>query len=123
MKATAPVAISRVEGLFLSPSGRGRRRPRGMRRVRGTFAFAAPSPGLRCAWPTSPRWGEEHCYAVSSQARTHNSLWVQPLRRHAVRPISNARCPLAKHEDAASVELGEIRAIAEGDSAAFQRLI
>jgi RNA polymerase sigma-70 factor (ECF subfamily) len=30
---------------------------------------------------------------------------------------------LAKHEDAAAVELGEIRAIARGDSAAFQRLI
>jgi RNA polymerase sigma-70 factor (ECF subfamily) len=30
---------------------------------------------------------------------------------------------LAKDEDAASVELREIRAIAEGDSAAFQRLI
>jgi RNA polymerase sigma-70 factor (ECF subfamily) len=30
---------------------------------------------------------------------------------------------LARHEDAAAVELGEIRAIAEGDSVAFQRLI
>jgi RNA polymerase sigma-70 factor (ECF subfamily) len=30
---------------------------------------------------------------------------------------------LAKHEDAAAVELREIRAIADGDSAAFQRLI
>jgi len=30
---------------------------------------------------------------------------------------------LAKHEDAAATELGEIRAIARGDSAAFQRLI
>jgi RNA polymerase sigma-70 factor (ECF subfamily) len=30
---------------------------------------------------------------------------------------------LARHEDAAALELGEIRAIANGDSAAFQRLI
>ena len=30
---------------------------------------------------------------------------------------------MARHEDAAAIELGEIRAIARGDSAAFQRLI
>jgi RNA polymerase sigma-70 factor (ECF subfamily) len=51
------------------------------------------------------------------------SLSVQGLRRHAACPVLSARCPLAKHEEAASVELSEIRAIAEGDSAAFQRLI
>src|SRR6185503_18799906 len=55
--------------------------------------------------------------------RHAGSLSVQRLRRHAVRPISSARCPLAKHENAASVELEEIRAIADGDSIALQRLI
>src|SRR5882724_1327218 len=56
-------------------------------------------------------------------SRTHNSLSDRRLRRHSLRPVSSARCPLAKHEDAASIELREIRSIADGDSAAFQRLI
>ena len=52
-----------------------------------------------------------------------NSLSRQRRGRHAVRPAFRARCFLARHEDAAAAELGEIRAIAVGDSAAFQRLI
>src|SRR6476619_8403779 len=37
--------------------------------------------------------------------RTHNSFPVQRRRRHALRPAFGARCRLAKHEDAAAVEL------------------
>lgn len=61
--------------------------------------------------------------STSSVCSTHNSLSVQRARRHAVRLVSSARCPLAKHEDAAAIELREVRAIAAGDSAAFQRVI
>ena len=58
-----------------------------------------------------------------ARLRAAGSFSVQRRRRHAARPAFSARCPLAKHEDAAVIELGEIRAIAAGDSAAFQRLI
>ncbi len=51
------------------------------------------------------------------------SFPVQRRKWHAAHPVFSARCPLAKHDDAAAVELSEIRAIAAGDSAAFQRLI
>jgi RNA polymerase sigma-70 factor (ECF subfamily) len=67
--------------------------------------------------------GPALAFGASFPSRNAGSLSVQRPRRHAARPVSSARCPLTKHEDAASVELREIRAIADGDSAAFQRLI
>ena len=51
------------------------------------------------------------------------SLSVQRLRRHACRPPSSAGCRLTRDEDAASVELKEMRAIASGDSTALQQLV
>ncbi len=65
-----------------------------------------------------PNW---RTAVASFPLRSPGSFSVQRLRRQTARPIFSARCPLAKHEDAA--DLGEIRAIARGDSAAFQRLI
>jgi len=52
-----------------------------------------------------------------------NSFPVQRQRRHAVASTNRARLSLAKQEDGAAVELREIRAVAEGDEFAFQRLI
>jgi RNA polymerase sigma-70 factor, ECF subfamily len=52
-----------------------------------------------------------------------SSFPVQRRKCHAVRASFWARWPLARSEDPFQADLSEIRAIAAGDSAAFQRLI
>jgi RNA polymerase sigma-70 factor, ECF subfamily len=57
------------------------------------------------------------------QIRSESSFPVQRRKCDARRASFRARWPLARSEDPFQADLSEIRAIAAGDSAAFQRLI
>jgi len=64
-----------------------------------------------------------HPYGRGFALARESSFPVQRRKCHAVRSSFRARWPLARSEDPFQGDLSEIRAIAGGDSAAFQRLI
>lgn len=61
--------------------------------------------------------------ALHFPRRSESSFPVQRRKCHALRSSFRARWPLARSQDPFQADLSEIRAIASGDSAAFQRLI
>ena len=80
------------------------------------FLFTLSSPHPAAPQPSSP-------YGRGFLRVPQSSFPVQRRKCHASRASFRARWPLARSEDPFQADLSEIRAIAAGDSAAFQRLI
>ena len=119
--STCAAPLSRRERVSPKATGEGMQRQRfGLHAngqalpQRSLFALASPHPAA--PQPPSP-------YGRGSSLAPQSSFPVQRRKCHAHRATFRARCPLARSEDPFQADLSEIRAIAAGNSAAFQRLI
>jgi RNA polymerase sigma-70 factor (ECF subfamily) len=78
---------------------------------------------MRAAFATSGLIADLPLSGGSVRRGGPRSVAVQRRAWHGARPASKAVFSVARNEDAAFIELAEVRAIAAGDSAAFRRLI
>jgi RNA polymerase sigma-70 factor, ECF subfamily len=119
--ATIGVPLSHRERVSPKATGEGMRHPKFSRPSNlpnsprhSTSQLATPHPAA--PQPPSPYGRGFSCVGESS-------FPVQRRKCHASPASFRARWPLARTEDPFQADLSEIRAIAAGDSSAFQRLI